>query len=74
MEAERLGGLEVDHKFKLGGLLDRQVGRMSAVENLAGVDADLVIRRRIGRAIADEAADDRIFTPVSLSETYALKY
>src|SRR5262245_16849554 len=64
VEAERIGGLEVDHQFEFGGLLDREVGRIGAVENLAGIDADLAIRRRIRRAIGDETADDRIFTPV----------
>src|SRR5262245_21551333 len=27
-EAERLRGFEVDHQLKLGGLLDRQIGRL----------------------------------------------
>jgi hypothetical protein len=28
-EAERLGGLEVDHEFEFGPLLDRQIGQAS---------------------------------------------
>ena len=33
VEAERLGGLEVDHQLELGRLLDRQVGGLGALEN-----------------------------------------
>ena len=38
-EAERLRGLEVDDQLELGGLHDRQVGGLLALENAAGVDA-----------------------------------
>src|ERR1700692_1056394 len=40
-QAECLGGLEVEHELELGGLHDRQVGRLLALENPSGVDADL---------------------------------
>src|SRR5207247_2508771 len=33
-EVERLGGLEIDDQFEPGRLLDRQVGRFGAFENL----------------------------------------
>ena len=33
VEAERLGGLEVDHQFILGRCLHRQVGGLLALEN-----------------------------------------
>ena len=46
VEAERLGGLEVDDQLELGGLLDRQVGRLLALEDPAGIDADLTIHVR----------------------------
>jgi hypothetical protein len=36
-EAERHSGL--DDEFKLGGLLDQQIGRFLALEDAAGVDA-----------------------------------
>ncbi len=36
-EAERLGRLEVDHELELGRLLDGQVGRSSALEDLIDV-------------------------------------
>jgi hypothetical protein len=31
VEAERLGGLEVDDQLELGGLFDRQLGRLLAL-------------------------------------------
>ena len=43
VEAERLGGLEVDDQLELGRLHDRQVGRLLALENAAGIDAGLAI-------------------------------
>ena len=33
VEAERLGGLEIDHQFVLGRRLHRQVGRLLALED-----------------------------------------
>ena len=38
-QAERLGGLHVDDQHELGGLLDGQVSRFGALEDLADVDA-----------------------------------
>src|SRR5581483_3520783 len=38
-EAEGFGGLEIDDKIELGGLLDRQIGCLFALENSAGIDA-----------------------------------
>ena len=46
-EAERLGGLEVDDQLDLRGLLDRQVGRLLALENAAGIDAGLTVCIRV---------------------------
>ena len=40
-QAERLGGLEVDDQLELGRLHHRQVGRLVALEDPAGIDADL---------------------------------
>jgi hypothetical protein len=45
-EAECSGSLEIDHQFEFGRLLDRQIGRLGAVENFSDVDADLVMDRR----------------------------
>ncbi len=33
-QAERFGGLEVDHKLELGGLLNGEVGGLGALEDL----------------------------------------
>ena len=33
-QAQRLGGLGIQHQFELGRLLDRQVGGQSTLENL----------------------------------------
>ena len=38
-EAQRLGGLEVDDQFEFGRPLDRQIGRLVALENPPGIDA-----------------------------------
>jgi hypothetical protein len=45
IQAERLGGLEVDHQYVLGWCLHRKVGRLLAFENPAGVNARLSIIR-----------------------------
>src|SRR5262249_4878636 len=42
-EPKRFSGLEVDDQIELRRLLDRQVGRFFALEDAAGIDADLVI-------------------------------
>jgi hypothetical protein len=59
-KAERSGGRQVDDQFKLGRLHYRQVGRLSTLEDLAGVDADLTVRFRLARSVAHEAASFRI--------------
>ena len=56
VEAERLGGLEVDDQLDLRGLLDRQIGRLLALEYPAGVDADLTGRFRKAASVAHQAA------------------
>ena len=40
-EAERFGGIEIDDQLESGRLLNRQVGRLGAVEDLSGINADL---------------------------------
>src|SRR5262249_2330856 len=55
-EVERLGGLEVDDQLELGWLLDRQLGRFRATENLADIGASLTIGIREARSVARQAA------------------
>src|SRR5258705_5161627 len=38
-EAERLGGLHVDHQLELGRQLNRKIGRLCALENLVDIAA-----------------------------------
>ena len=40
-EAECAGGDQVDDKIEFGRLRDRKVGRLLALENTAGIDADI---------------------------------
>ena len=48
-EADGPGSLGVDDQLELGRLYDRQVRRLRALEDAAGIDADLTIRiRRVG--------------------------
>src|SRR3954447_15481388 len=56
-QAERLDGLQIDHQLKLGRLLDWQIGRPLAVEDLSYVAAELVKRAAEARSIADQAAE-----------------
>ena len=57
VEAERLGGLEVDDQLDLCGLDHRQVCRLLALENAAHIDAGLAKRIRQICSIAHQAAD-----------------
>src|SRR5256885_9008296 len=50
-----LGGLEIDHQFKRGWQLNRQVGSLSSFENLTGIEARPAIRTRYASAVADYA-------------------
>ena len=59
-ETERFGGLEIDHQFELGRLLDRQIAWLGTLQDLVDVfgrSAEEVIEARsIGdqRAVRDE--------------------
>jgi hypothetical protein len=57
-KAESLGGPEVDNKLERRRLNNRQVGRLCALEDPAGIDAHLMIGIRKPRAITHEAACD----------------
>ena len=55
VEAERLGGLEVDHQFVFGRRLHRQVGRLLALEDAVDVAGRApVLVERIG-PVGDQA-------------------
>src|SRR5512132_1983160 len=55
-DAERLGGLEVQEQFNFRDLLDRQLARFCALENPAGINADLSICVRTTASIAYQTA------------------
>src|SRR6516162_4710106 len=42
-KTELLGGLEVNHELEFGGLYDRQIARLLALENPTRVHTDLAI-------------------------------
>ena len=63
LEAQRLGGLEVDHQLERCRLHHRQVAGLGAADNLRGVNADLTIVGRNAGALADQTAGQGKFTP-----------
>src|SRR5262249_55717696 len=56
LEAERFGGLEVEHQLELGRLHDRQVRWFFALENSSHIDPALAIPVRKTRTVAEQAA------------------
>ena len=56
VEAERLGGLEVDHQLVLGRRLHRQVGRLLALEDAVDVSWRAPVLVEEIRPIGDQAA------------------
>src|SRR5215469_4550640 len=54
VQAERLGGLEVEHELELAGSYDRQFGRLLALQNAPNVDAGQAICIGDARAVAHE--------------------
>src|SRR5439155_9046916 len=63
-ETEHLGGLEIDDQLEPRGLLDGQIGRLGAIQDLCGVDSNLMIGGRGARPIADQAAELYELTPL----------
>ena len=53
VEAERLGGLEVDHQFVLGRRLHRQVGRLLALEDAVDVAGGAPVLVDVIRPVGD---------------------
>ena len=62
-EAACICSLEIDHQLEFCRLLDRQIGRLGAVENFSDVDADLAMDRRKAGAIADQTASLGVYAP-----------
>ena len=62
-ETERLGGVEIDDQLECRRPLDRQIGRIDALEDPSGVNVELAIGSREPPPIADQAAALDEFTP-----------
>src|SRR6516225_6267313 len=60
-QAERLRRFEIEHEFELGRLQHRQIGGFGALENPAGVGANLTIHVSKIDSITHQAASRRIF-------------
>ncbi len=63
-QAERLGGAEIDDQLERRRLLDRQIGRLGALEDPSGVNAGLAKYSGEARSIGDKAAGRGEFTQV----------
>src|SRR5207244_170085 len=63
-EAEGLGGLEVDGKFELRGLLDGQIARLGALENLVYVNRGAPSQVANGSSISHEATEFHVLPGV----------
>src|SRR6516165_2168965 len=55
-QAERLSSLEIDHQLEGCTLLDRQIGRLGALQDSSGVNAELAKDTREARSITDQTA------------------
>ena len=56
IDAERLGGLEIDHQLEFGRLGYRQFSGFRPLENAASVDASLMRCIRAGACVANQSA------------------
>src|SRR5262245_7248781 len=63
VEAERLGGLEVDNQLELGRLQKWQIRGFGAAEDAADIDAALIILVQSARAVTHQAAGTGKFAP-----------
>src|SRR5215471_3227540 len=71
-EAEHPGGLVVNDQFEFRRLHDRQIGRLRALEDAAGIDADLAIHIHNVASIAHQSAGLGKFTvPIYRGEPMA---
>jgi hypothetical protein len=64
-EAEHPGGLVIDDQLDFVGLQDRQLHRFPALEDAAGIEADLTKRIRDAGSVAHQPAD---FSKVAVSK------
>ena len=55
-EAERLGGLEIDDQLELGRLLDGQIGRLGALQDLVHLRSGTPVQVSIVRSVGHETA------------------
>src|SRR5258705_8093099 len=55
-DAKRLCGLQIDHQFELGGLLDRQVGRVRTLEYLVDENVGPTIKISNIRSVGQKEA------------------
>src|SRR5689334_8732454 len=63
-QPKRFRGLEIDDQLEGGRLLDRQVGWLGPVKDLAHVNSELATVTDLVRPIADQAALRSEFTPL----------
>ena len=73
-EAECLGGLEVDDELHFSRLLDREVSRLSALENLADVDASLTISVRKIDSITHQAGSRELAQSVESARCQSIQF
>src|SRR5207248_11402484 len=71
--AEDSRGLGVDNELELGGLHDRQIRSLRALDNAADIAAALTPRIQNIGAVAHQAADLRRF-PVGKTRRYAMPH
>jgi hypothetical protein len=60
--AERLGGLHVDNQLDLRRLLHREIGRLVALENAAGINPSLVYLIATSASIGHQASSEGMLT------------
>jgi hypothetical protein len=53
LDAKRLGALQVNQQLDLGGLLNREIGRVGAFKNPVDVERRSAVHVEIVRAICD---------------------
>jgi len=61
-EAECFGSFEIDDQLEPGRPLDRQIGRLGALEDLSDINSGLATGSREACSIADQAAGRDVFT------------